>query len=70
MVIVDGRLESFAPLFELKEKSPYYRSASANRAPSGLIQDRVNGGENGDAAPAFAGSRRFASVRSRIAGPR
>jgi ABC-type multidrug transport system fused ATPase/permease subunit len=72
MVIVDGRLEAFARLSELAEKSPYYRSASTGRSGAGLILDRAVELGNGHAAPApeTSGSGLLAAVRGRIAGPR
>jgi ABC-type multidrug transport system fused ATPase/permease subunit len=49
MVIVNGRLETFARLPELATKSPYYRASSADRTPT---PQSPNGDHRRDPGPA------------------
>ncbi len=72
MVIVDGRLEAFDRIAELRAKSPYYRSASADRASAPELAARSENGETAPQTPLVGtqGAGFLESVRSRIAGTR
>jgi ATP-binding cassette subfamily B protein len=72
MVIVNGRLEAFARLSELPDKSPYYRAASGDRGLSGLISERSSSHGNGHAGTDVDSSGRglLAAARSRMGGRR